>query len=763
MLQRRGADPAGYGQAVLSYEGVDFAVLRGKTIVLDPGHGGAFSGAVGKQGLAEKEVNLSVALLLRDLLAGYGANVVMTRSADVDLLPAEEKGAVSRDLAARADSANRHDEAAIFLSLHHNALGAPNPRYNATETYYKLGDQGPSLDLARFIHRRLVAGIGLERQALRPGNYYVLRNSRHPAVLGEASYLSHPGAEAALSGEAARKLEAYAYLLGIVDYLSGGVPLVEELAVPGGDPLLDPFPRVLARVRDESGREGIDPQRIELELDGAPLPFSHDPASGLLSARIDRPLANGPHRVAVRVRNLRGNAGREALLDFRVAVPPAYLRVSPSLERLPLDGMTPVTVTAVAGDRWGRPVADSTEVLFEFSDPNLETFTARCFEGRAMVRITPAVNRPLEIRASCGDVVTALTVPVAQGARGGLLVLQAAGPDDQAPLAGVSVRLPGLGTFRTGREGMLTLEGIAPGGYEAVLERPGYLPLSRRIEVGAERTALVNLVLEPVLGGVLHGKKIVLDPRGGMDDPGQLGPAGSREADLNYAVAELLADYLRRAGAEAVLTRSAESSPGEWERALRAEELGGGLLVALSHAGAPVKGFPPGTVVNHYPGSGDGKRLAGLVAEGLAGFAGRPWQGAAPGYQRILQQVSCPAVWVRAAAVGDPAAETMLADPAALRREAYAIFTALARFYGWEPSGEGSFLTGRLSDGRGNATGAALVLLDGWLPLQSDPSGRFLFRAVTPGAHRLEVHHRGRSYGPYQAQSGRLLELLLTD
>ena len=43
-----GADPAGYGTRALSYEGYDFTVLRNKTIVLDPGHGGSFSGAVGK-------------------------------------------------------------------------------------------------------------------------------------------------------------------------------------------------------------------------------------------------------------------------------------------------------------------------------------------------------------------------------------------------------------------------------------------------------------------------------------------------------------------------------------------------------------------------------------------------------------------------------------------------------------------------------------------------------------------------------------------
>ncbi len=109
-----GADPAGYGTKGLSYEGVDFTVLRGKTIVLDPGHGGRYLGAVGKGGLTEKEVNLAVAKILRDLLVSYGATVVMTRSEDVDLLPESTEEPVRADLQSRMDSANTAVDAVFF-------------------------------------------------------------------------------------------------------------------------------------------------------------------------------------------------------------------------------------------------------------------------------------------------------------------------------------------------------------------------------------------------------------------------------------------------------------------------------------------------------------------------------------------------------------------------------------------------------------------------------------------------------------------------
>ena len=52
------------------------------TIVLDAGHGGLDCGAVGIGGVLEKELNLDIALMLRDMLVFSGYNVVLTRSDD---------------------------------------------------------------------------------------------------------------------------------------------------------------------------------------------------------------------------------------------------------------------------------------------------------------------------------------------------------------------------------------------------------------------------------------------------------------------------------------------------------------------------------------------------------------------------------------------------------------------------------------------------------------------------------------------------------
>ena len=63
----------GYERLRDTLAAVDASGLAGRRIALDPGHGGFFRGALGVGGLTEAEVNLGVALRLRDLLAAHGA------------------------------------------------------------------------------------------------------------------------------------------------------------------------------------------------------------------------------------------------------------------------------------------------------------------------------------------------------------------------------------------------------------------------------------------------------------------------------------------------------------------------------------------------------------------------------------------------------------------------------------------------------------------------------------------------------------------
>jgi len=107
-----------------------------KKIVIDPGHGGKDPGAIGVGGLKEKQVNLSIALRLRDILRAKGYDVVMTREDDT-FIPLDERAAI----------ANR-EGADLFVSIHANSTKASSA--NGFETFF-VDDRGPYTTTARGI------------------------------------------------------------------------------------------------------------------------------------------------------------------------------------------------------------------------------------------------------------------------------------------------------------------------------------------------------------------------------------------------------------------------------------------------------------------------------------------------------------------------------------------------------------------------------------------------------------------------------------
>jgi len=211
---------------------MDLDSIKGKRIVIDPGHGGVFRGARGLGGTDEADVNLGVALYLWGLLEEAGARVTLTRRADRDFV--EGDGSRLRDdLQVRIDtvlSVMPH----VFVSLHHNAHFAGDRSFNEIQIYHKLRDSGPSLDLARIVARHVRGNLGETNTRVLGGNYYVLRNSPVPSILCEPSFISNPAIESKLRLAEKQQLEAEVYFISLVDYFSRGTPEVVELK-PGGD------------------------------------------------------------------------------------------------------------------------------------------------------------------------------------------------------------------------------------------------------------------------------------------------------------------------------------------------------------------------------------------------------------------------------------------------------------------------------------------------------------------------------------------------
>ncbi|MGB8342681.1 MAG: N-acetylmuramoyl-L-alanine amidase [Chthoniobacterales bacterium] len=151
------------------------AIRRPSTVVIDAGHGGFDRGGIPGQRVAEKTMALDVAQRLAARLRKAGYRVIMTRDSDVFVT-----------LGDRVRIANSYPNA-IFVCIHFNS--ATRAGANGIETYYYSNN---SAALAANIHRQVVSGTATDNRGIRRRGYYVLRNTRIPAVLVECGFLTNP-------------------------------------------------------------------------------------------------------------------------------------------------------------------------------------------------------------------------------------------------------------------------------------------------------------------------------------------------------------------------------------------------------------------------------------------------------------------------------------------------------------------------------------------------------------------------------------------
>jgi N-acetylmuramoyl-L-alanine amidase len=177
--------------------------LIGKTFVLDPGHGGVDSGAVGKQGLREKDINFEVALRLQELLAAAGANVVLTRNGDYYI------GLYERNFIANQLSGD------LFISIHANYH--PNPNIHGVEVY-SYPDMVDSVLLAKLVEAELVKQTQLPGLGVKYNDFVVIRESVVPSILVEMGYLSYEPEEALMKTAEFKDQAALGIYKGIIAY-----------------------------------------------------------------------------------------------------------------------------------------------------------------------------------------------------------------------------------------------------------------------------------------------------------------------------------------------------------------------------------------------------------------------------------------------------------------------------------------------------------------------------------------------------------------
>lgn len=186
------------------------------------------------------------------------------------------------------------------------------------------------------------------------------------------------------------------------------------------------------------------------------------------------------------------------------------------------------------------------------------------------------------------------------------------------------------------------------------------------------------------LSASLQGARIAIDPGHGPGDAGQVGPAGTPEADAAFWLAAALVKELRARGAAPFLLRAASTNPSSAERARSANEVGAEILIAL-HLNSHDDPAAEGASTFYYGREGwfsqTGERLAESIQQALTDRLGLKDLRTHPRSLPILRETQMPAVHIEPCFITNPNEEAMLADPAFQQEFARMITDAVERFF----------------------------------------------------------------------------------
>lgn len=201
----------------LAIEAMSWAVA-GKTILIDPGHGGEDPGKVSPNGIFEKDINLAVAQKLYALLLQGGGDVYLTRTEDRALSNQEStiRARKRADLQKRVEMITEK-RADLYIAIHCNAF--PGARWSGAQTFYAPNVPG-SKELATCIQEELLAFPGkTTRQAKEDSTSYIFKRGKIPLVNVELGFLSNPQEEILLQDATYQDKLVWSIYAGVVRYL----------------------------------------------------------------------------------------------------------------------------------------------------------------------------------------------------------------------------------------------------------------------------------------------------------------------------------------------------------------------------------------------------------------------------------------------------------------------------------------------------------------------------------------------------------------
>jgi len=184
-------------------------------IAIDPGHGGMDVGA-NRGDILEKEITLEISKKLENYLSQAGAMVIMLRKDNNDLVGEDFSGTIRerwrKNLAIRVQKANEA-KADLYISIHTNAVNSA--QWSGAQTFYKENSQNSKIT-AETVQEELKNILKNTNRGVAVGSYYVLENTKMPAILVEVGFISNPQEASLLCDSTYQNKVAYAIFSGIV-------------------------------------------------------------------------------------------------------------------------------------------------------------------------------------------------------------------------------------------------------------------------------------------------------------------------------------------------------------------------------------------------------------------------------------------------------------------------------------------------------------------------------------------------------------------
>ena len=574
--------------------------LKGFKICLDPGHGG--QGHIsdykrGPTGLREADVNLQVALHLRNMLQEVGATVIMTRVDDSYV-----------SLAMRSQIANESG-AHFFISLHHNGIDNPETNYTSTWYHGDADDSRQSLDLARYVQQGVSDALQLPSspatglfsdKLVTSAGFGVLRLTKCPAVLCEASFLSNPEEEARLKNDDYLSNEAYGYFLGIARYVEGGFPKGVLIKPQPETVIQTRTPRLQIRVMDGLHQRGawmlkrqqVFTNAIRVKVNGVSVPYHYDRETDIITVDIDEPLSNGAHFVQTELVNYYGNHSLPSQQWFKVAPAAVELRLDAWTDTFPVEGKGYVGLSVTALDAQGTPIADGEPIYMQASNGTLPETCQLSKRGAANFYLyAPDSPGTATVEASYGEKRALLTIDFTD-IDTAILQGQISDAASGKPLQDVQLQAnPGV-TATTDTEGhfFITTDPTpkVPIKTTLYISKVGYYSHKREIDITPNQATVAHTELHPIAGGAFASTIIILDAR--SDTP------------TTKKLIETLRELLQLAGAKVynIHTPGRELTTAERIRQINAIE-GRGYYLQINHTQWR-KDEPP-LIAAHYRGN----------------------------------------------------------------------------------------------------------------------------------------------------------------